>query len=191
MRQQINPAMRGLRPRLRSVETSAIDRLRRISLPLLRLAIGIVFVWFGALKIADMTPVGDFVANTLPWFNRGFIVPALGWFEVLLGLALLSGRMLSLVCAALVAHLCGTFLALVMQPSVTFQDGNPLVLTTEGEFVVKNLVLIAAALVIAARFHMQQMSVAESDKLALEEAKDLARDLVVPDAVPDEAEANN
>jgi len=175
------------------VETSAIDKLRRISLPLLRLAIGIVFVWFGALKIADLTPVGTFVANTLPWFSRGFIVPALGWFEVLLGLALITGRLLSLVCAALVAHLCGTFLALVMQPSVTFQDGNPLMLTTEGEFVVKNLVLIAAALVIAARFHMQDLSVAEADRLALDEATDL----VVPNAmVPNtveaaDAEANN
>ncbi|HEU5475068.1 MAG TPA: DoxX family membrane protein [Actinophytocola sp.] len=187
MRQSINPATRGLRPRLRSAETSAIHKLRRISLPLLRLAIGIVFLWFGALKIANMTPVGDFVGNTLPWFDRDFVVPALGWFEVFLGLALIAGRMLSLVCAALVAHLCGTFLALVMQPSVTFQDGNPLVLTTEGEFVVKNLVLIAAALVIAARFHMQDISVEEADELAVAEA----RSLVVPQAVTEPGTNNS
>jgi uncharacterized membrane protein YkgB len=150
----------GLAPRLRSVEATAIEKLRRISLPLLRLSIGLVFVWFGALKIAGNTPVGDFVARTLPWFDRHWVVPALGWFEVAIGLALISGRFLTLVCAALVAHLTGTFLSLVMQPDVTFQHGNPLMLTTEGEFVIKNLVFIAAGLVIAARFHGQEPEVA-------------------------------
>jgi uncharacterized membrane protein YkgB len=145
---------------LRSVEATAIEKLRRISLPLLRLSIGLVFVWFGALKIAGNTPVGDFVARTLPWFDRHWVVPALGWFEVAIGLALVSGRFLTLVCAALVAHLTGTFLSLVMQPDVTFQHGNPLMLTTEGEFVIKNLVFIAAGLVIAARFHGQEPEVA-------------------------------
>jgi putative oxidoreductase len=54
------------------------------------------------------------------------------------------------VLAVLVGHLTGTFLVLVTQPQVAFQDGNPLLLTTEGEFVVKNLVLIAGALLVAA-----------------------------------------
>jgi uncharacterized membrane protein YkgB len=146
--------------RLRTVEATAIEKLRRISLPLLRLTIGLVFVWFGALKIAGNTPVGDFVARTLPWFDRHWVVPALGWFEIAIGLALISGRFVTLVCAALVAHLTGTFLSLVMQPDVTFQHGNPLMLTTEGEFVIKNLVFIAAGLVIAARFHGQEPEVA-------------------------------
>jgi putative oxidoreductase len=55
------------------------------------------------------------------------------------------------ISAVLVAHLCGTFLVLVMQPELAFQNGNPLLLTTIGEFVVKNVVLISAALVLAAR----------------------------------------
>jgi uncharacterized membrane protein YkgB len=148
----------GLLPRLRTVEDRAVELLRAISLPLLRLAIGAVFIWFGALKVADATPVADFVANTLPWFNRAWLVPALGIFEVAIGLALIAGRYLTLVCAALVAHLTGTFLSLIMQPDVTFQHGNPLMLTTEGEFVVKNLVFIAAGLVIAARFNRREQT---------------------------------
>ena len=59
--------------------------------------------------------------------------------------------MITVVCAVLVAHLCGTFLVLVMQPQLAFQNGNPLLLTTIGEFVIKNVVLISAALVLAAR----------------------------------------
>jgi len=45
----------------------------------------------------------------------------------------------------------GTFLALVTQPDVTFQDGNPVMLTTEGEFVIKNLILLSAVLVLYGR----------------------------------------
>ncbi len=48
-----------------------------------------------------------------------------------------------------VAHLIGTFLVMIVQPAVAFQNGNPLLLTTEGEFVVKNLVLISALLMLA------------------------------------------
>jgi uncharacterized membrane protein YkgB len=136
-----------------ALEAWAVSRLRRISVPLLRGAIGIVFIWFGALKIDNTSPVSDLVANTLPWFGRAWIVPTLGLAEMAIGLALLIGRYLTVVCVVLIGHLVGTFLSLIMQPNVTFQHGNVLLLTTEGEFVVKNLVLIAAALVIAARFH--------------------------------------
>lgn len=156
-------ADQGMMPRLRAMEAQAVDILQLISLPLLRLAIGAVFIWFGALKIANHTPVADFVANTLPWFNRAWVVPALGFFELAIGLALIAGRLVTLVCAALVAHLTGTFLSLIMQPDVTFQNGNPLMLTTEGEFVVKNLVFIAAALVIAARFSRKERREQQAD----------------------------
>ena len=44
--------------------------------------------------------------------------------------------------------MAGTFLVLVVKPEIAFQGGNPLLLTTEGEFVIKNLVLIAAGLVV-------------------------------------------
>lgn len=148
--------MRSSRPglvlALQKAENRTIRELQRISVPVLRFTIGLVFVWFGALKVANVTPLADFVADTLPWFDRAWVVPLLGAFEIALGLALLAGRFLTIVCAALVAHLAGTFLSVAMQPEVVFQHGNPLMLTTEGEFVVKNIVFIAAGLVIAARF---------------------------------------
>ncbi len=53
------------------------------------------------------------------------LVPALGVFEIVIGVALVAGRWLRPVPAALVAHLAGTFLVLVLQPAVAFQDGNP------------------------------------------------------------------
>jgi hypothetical protein len=56
--------------------------LRRISLPLLRTALGLVFVWFGALKITGDTPVGDLVAGVLPALSESLLVLALGVVEV-------------------------------------------------------------------------------------------------------------
>jgi putative oxidoreductase len=126
------------------------DLLRRFSLPLLRISLGLVFIWFGALKVADVTPAHELVAGTIPFLDAGWLVPALGWFEIAVGGMLVSGYLLGWVCAAMVAHLGGTFLTVVMQPEVLFQHGNPFMLTMEGEFVAKNLVLMTAAVVIAA-----------------------------------------
>ena len=131
--------------------TELRHRLAQVSLPLLRVALGVVFVWFGALKLTGSTPVGDLVARTLPFLPAHWFVPALGTFEVLIGVALLAGRWLPIVAALMVAHLTGTFLVLVTQPDVAFQNGNPLMLTMTGEFVVKNVVLIIAGLVLIGR----------------------------------------
>jgi putative oxidoreductase len=125
--------------------------VRPYSLSMLRVSLGVVFLWFGALKVANATPVAALVAGAVPWVDPSWFVPLLGVVEVLLGLALIIGRWLTAVSAVLVGHLSGTFLVLLMQPQVAFQDGNPLLLTTEGEFVIKNLVLISAALVLASR----------------------------------------
>jgi uncharacterized membrane protein YkgB len=142
--------------KFRTVEDQVTVELRRISLPLLRCAFGVVFFWFGALKVVGVSPVGDFVAGTLPWFDRAWLLPALGLFEMAIGVGMIAGRALFLVCAVLVGHLAGTFLSLLMQSDLTFQDGNPLLLAADGEFVMKNIVFIAAALVLAARFDRQE-----------------------------------
>ncbi|MEU7524184.1 DoxX family membrane protein [Saccharothrix sp. NPDC042600] len=123
---------------------------------LLRGSLGLVFVWFGALKVADVTPVADLVARTVPWLDRHLLLVSLGAAEVVLGVALWLGRRLRWVAALALAHLLGTFLVLVVQPQAAFQAGNPLLLTTEGEFVVKNLVLITACLVLMSAGQPQQ-----------------------------------
>jgi uncharacterized membrane protein YkgB len=56
--------------------------------------------------------------------------------------------MMRLTLLLFVAQMVGTFPTFLILPNVTFRHGNPLLLTVEGEFVVKNLVLIAAALVV-------------------------------------------
>jgi hypothetical protein len=56
--------------------------------------------------------------------------------------------MMRLTLLLFLAQMVGTFLTFLILPNVVFQHGNPLLLTVEGEFVVKNLVLIAAGLVV-------------------------------------------
>lgn len=123
--------------------------LARASLPLLRISLGVVFIWFGALKFSSSSPVGELVAHTVAFLPAAVAVPALGAFEVLLGVGLLVGRHLEVVALLMIAHLSGTFLVLVTQPSIAFQHGNPFMLTMTGEFVVKNVVLITAGFVLA------------------------------------------
>lgn len=134
--------------------SSADDRvtrwLRRWSLPALRISVAVVFVWFGALKVLDVTPVTDLVADTVYWFDPDWVVPALGWLEIVVGFGLLLRVALRPVLALFALQMVGTFLVLVVQPDLAFQDGNPLLLTTEGEFVIKNLVLLSAGLVVGA-----------------------------------------
>jgi len=136
----------------------ALDRrvlavLGHISLPALRVSLGVVFSWFGVLKIATVSPVTNLVTAVLDvtWIDPSWVVPALGTFEATIGLGLLLGRGLRVVLALCTAQLLGTFLVLVIRPEVAFQGGNPLLLTMEGEFVLKNLVLLSAGLVVGAR----------------------------------------
>ncbi|MEV6714722.1 DoxX family membrane protein [Lentzea sp. NPDC051208] len=142
------------------------NALRPLSIPLLRGSLGLVFVWFGALKLTGTTPVAELVARTVPWLDGGAVVLGLGAVEVVLGTALVVGRRLRWVALLVAFHLFGTFLTLLMQPAVAFQTGNPLLLTMTGEFVVKNLVLITAALVVmSAEVPVRQrVSAADADQ---------------------------
>lgn len=124
--------------------------LQRWSITLLRLSLGVVFIWFGALKVFDVTPVADLVAATVYWVDPDWLVPMLGVFEIVVGVGLISGRALRVVLGLFTLQMAGTFLVLILQPDVAFQDGNPLLLTVEGEFVVKNLVLLTAGMVVGA-----------------------------------------
>lgn len=129
----------------------AITRfLQRWSITVLRISVAVVFIWFGALKVFDVTPVTELVANTVYWVDPDWFVPLLGVFEIAVGAGLLARRALRLVLALFALQMTGTFLVLAVQPEVAFRDGNPLLLTVEGEFVIKNLVLLAAGMVVGA-----------------------------------------
>jgi uncharacterized membrane protein YkgB len=140
-----------VRERTRRVDARLRPLLDRIGVPLLRISLGVVFLWFGLLKIFDVSPVSGLVAKTIYWFDPDVVVPALGTVEVFVGACLLAGRLMRIALPLLVLQMAGTFLVLVMLPDLAFRDGNPFLLSVEGEFVVKNLVLLSAGLVIGSR----------------------------------------
>lgn len=132
----------------RRIDAGITRLLRRWSIPALRVSLGLVFLWFGALKVFDITPVADLVADTVYWVDPDWFVPLLGIVEVAVGIALIAKVALRPALAVFALQMAGTFLVLVILPDVAFQDGNIFKLTTEGEFVVKNLVLLSAGLVV-------------------------------------------
>ncbi len=150
----------GLRARLESVDDAVMSFLERWGVTALRWALGIVFVWFGALKVIGKTPVEDLVADTAYILPGGFIVPAIGVIEIIVGLGLLIPIALRLTLLLFWAQMAGTFLVLVLHPDLSFQGGNPLLLTVTGEFVIKNLVLITAGLAVGSQ--IRRLSAAPS-----------------------------
>jgi hypothetical protein len=112
-------------------------------------ALGLVFLWFGLLKLFDSSPVVEILKHTYSFLPLKPFAAALGAWEVLLGAGLLVKRALRCTLALVCLHLAGTFAALLLGPGLFFHGGNPLWLTVEGEFVIKNVVLVAAGLVVA------------------------------------------
>ena len=122
---------------------------------LLRLSLGVVFFWFGVLKFFPGVSVAQELAtHTISVLSFGWVPPAvslplLATWECAIGLGLLSGRFLRLTLVLLLAQMAGTFLPLLLFRHETF-NVFPLVPTLEGQYIIKNLVLVSAGLVIGA-----------------------------------------
>ena len=132
-----------------SIDELLLDMLRRWSVTALRLALGSVFLWFGALKVFGSSPVASLIQATYHFMPLGIFVMMLGVWEMVIGVGIIFKRALRCVLILLGLHLIGTFTAIWFNPSIFFVQGVPFCLTVDGEFVIKNLVLITAALVIA------------------------------------------
>jgi uncharacterized membrane protein YphA (DoxX/SURF4 family) len=122
---------------------------------LLRVSLGLIFLWFGALKFfPGMSPAETLATDTMTLMTAGLLKPEvsiviLAAWECLIGLGLLTGRALRLTLLLLFLQMPGTITPLFLFPEITFQQ-FPFVLTIEGQYIVKNLVLVSAGLVIGA-----------------------------------------
>ena len=134
-----------------------VRTLYRLSLPFLRLSLGGVFLWFGILKVIGASPVFDMVTGmfplTPPWFQAALVSPerfflVLGVWEIAVGVGLIVNRFLRITLLLLWIQMAATFAALYLAPELFFADGSFFHLTFAGEFVVKNIVLVAAGVAI-------------------------------------------
>ena len=130
--------------------------LRQIEVPLARVAIFVVYFWFGALKLAGVSPAGELVHQLLgvmiPLFPFAAFYTGLALFEMLIGLLALFKGMEKITLLFIVLHLISTVLPLILLPSLTWQSF--FVPTLEGQYIIKNILILAAAVTIGARrFH--------------------------------------
>ncbi len=114
---------------------------------LLRYSLALIFIWYGMLKPLGMSPAADLVAHTIYWFPPDVFVPILGWWEVAIGVGLLFRPLVRVALLLLFLQMPGTALPLVLLPDVCFSN-FPFGLTLEGQYIIKNLTLISAAIVI-------------------------------------------
>ncbi|HSW54399.1 MAG TPA: DoxX family protein [Ignavibacteriaceae bacterium] len=117
---------------------------------ILRISLGIVFFWFGMLKFFEgLSPAEELVRNTIYFVDPDFFLPVLAAWESLIGIGLITGKFLRVTILLLFLQMPGTALPLLILPEKVWTV-FPYGLTLEGQYIVKNLVLIGAGLVIGA-----------------------------------------
>lgn len=144
-----------MNPTLNSLDQRVVAWMSKHGIRLLRWSLGIVFLWFGFLKFfPGLSPAEELASKTLVALSFDLIslsiAPRLvAGLEVLIGLGLLTGRFPRFILFVLFVQMIGTFAPLILFPSETFKD-FPFVPSFEGHYIIKNLVLVSAAIVIGA-----------------------------------------
>ncbi len=128
---------------------------RKVQEPVSRIAIFVVFFWFGILKVLGFSPaegiVKDLLLNTIPFMEPSTFILLFGIFEMIIGIMFLIKGLEREVIPLLAFHMVTTFMPLVFLPAVTWSQS--FVPTLEGQYIIKNLVIIATAIGIAANLH--------------------------------------
>ena len=122
--------------------------MKKIGLSFLRYSLAVIFIWFGILKLFGTSSAQELIANTIYWFSPTWFVPFLGWWEIVIGLCFLYKPLIRIGIPLLFLQMAGTFLPLIILPNVVYTNNIPFFLTLEGQYIIKNLVIISAAVVI-------------------------------------------
>lgn len=139
-----------LERRFEKVDVAITTWMAKNGILSLRIGLGIVFLWFGALKFfPGLSPAEALVRNTVLFFDPEIFIPILAVWEVLIGLGLILGKWMRVTLLLLFLQMPGTALPILVLPDVVW-NSFPFALTMEGQYIFKNLVLVSAGLVIGA-----------------------------------------
>jgi uncharacterized membrane protein YkgB len=139
----------------RRVDAAVTDWMAAHGIQLLRVSLGIVFLWFGVLKFfPGLSPATTLAGRTIEALTGGAVgagagVMILAAWETLIGIGLLAGIAMRATLALLFVQMLGTLMPIVFFPAEVFTRA-PYAPTLEGQYIIKNLVLIAAGIVIGA-----------------------------------------
>lgn len=140
---------------IKNIDFHIIRFFKKYWIPVARIALAVVFIWFGALKVLGLSPAGALVHNlfesSIHFVSFASFYTLFAWFEVLIGVLFLIPKMTRIVIPLLTIHMIATFGPLVLLPSESWSGF--LVPTLVGQYIIKNLVIIAAAMGIAAHLH--------------------------------------
>lgn len=137
------------------IDTALTAWMARSGIPLLRISLGVVFLWFGVLKFfPGLSPAQTLAGNTISTLSFGLLTPDLAVFilavwECLIGVGLIAGYLLRATLFLLWLQMLGTITPLFLFPGQCFTI-VPIAPTLEGQYIIKNLVLVTAGLVIGA-----------------------------------------
>ncbi len=140
---------------IKTVDVRLTRWMARYGVAALRISLGVVFLWFGVLKFfPGLSPAQDLATRTIEVLTFGLIPPAVSLFilaawESLIGLGLITGWFMRATLLLLIAQMVGTVTPLFFFPAETFTV-VPIAPTLEGQYIIKNLVLVSAAVVIGA-----------------------------------------
>lgn len=142
-------------PTLSQIEARAAAWLADHSVDALRISLGLIFLGFGVLKfVPGLSPAEPLAAQTLDVLTFGLVPERIGLvmvagLESTIGLLLLSGRWMRLALGLLAVELIGILSPIVLLPGEMFR--GLLAPTLAGQYVIKDVVVVAAGLVVGAR----------------------------------------
>ena len=139
--------------KIKNLDLQIISWLRAAFLPMARVAIFIVYFWFGALKLFNLSPASPLaealVRQTVGLQHFSLLFKTLAVFECVIGVMFLFPKLTRVVIPLLVIHLVIVCSPLLVVPHLAWS--KPFVPTLEGQYIIKNLAIIALAIGIAAQ----------------------------------------
>jgi uncharacterized membrane protein YkgB len=131
--------------------------IARIAYPFLRIAIGIVLVWIGGLKFVDPSPVVGLIgASPFAFLASNGFVYLLGVGEVIVGVLLFANIQVKYVGILTMGLFVGTLAIFILTPKVAYGDAGFPLLSLPGEFLLKDIVLMAASASLSATASAQE-----------------------------------
>ena len=138
---------------IKKIDAEIIGFSQRHALQLARTAFFVVYFWFGVLKVIGISPASPLadalLAVTLPSVEPATFHVLFGLFEMAIGALFLFPKCDRVTLPVFVAHIAMTMLPLILLPSLVWTA--PFVPTLEGQYILKNLVLVALAAAIVSR----------------------------------------
>jgi uncharacterized membrane protein YkgB len=138
---------------IKTLDLRIIALFKRAFLPFARAALFVVFFWFGILKLFDLSPASPLAealtANTVGLQYFDVMFKTLSVVECIIGVLFLIPKATRVVIPLLLIHMIVVCAPLVLTPGEVWQAF--LVPTLEGQYIIKNLVIVAVAIGIAAQ----------------------------------------